>query len=193
MSNQVILVGSIVSELIYSHSLYGETFYVLTLSVKRQSGKDDLIPLLISDRLIDVSKSLMGHNAHVRGEFRSYNVHDTDKNRVKLYVFVNSLELLSVCDNVNDVFLEGYLCKPPVYRHTPLGREISDVTLAVNRAFNKSDYIPCILWGRNAYYVRSLNVGDSIRVAGRIQSREYNKDGVVKVAYELSVNLIEVC
>lgn len=193
MSNQVILVGSIVSELIYSHSLYGETFYVLTLSVKRQSGKDDMIPLLISDRLIDVSKSLMGQSVHVRGEFRSYNVHDTDKNRVKLYVFVNSLELLSVCDNVNDVFLEGYLCKPPVYRHTPLGREISDVTLAVNRAFNKSDYIPCILWGRNAYYVRSLNVGDSLRVSGRIQSREYIKDGECKTAYELSVNLIELC
>lgn len=193
MSNQVILVGSIVSELIYSHSLYGETFYVLTLSVKRQSGKDDLIPLLISDRLIDVSKSLMRQSVHVRGEFRSYNQRGEDKNRVKLYVFVNSLELLSVCDNVNDVFLEGYLCKPPVYRHTPLGREISDVTLAVNRAFNKSDYIPCILWGRNAYYVRSLNVGDSIRVSGRIQSREYTKDGESKTAYELSVNLIELC
>lgn len=193
MSNQVNLVGSIVSDFVYSHSLYGETFYVLTLSVKRQSGKPDLIPLLISDRLIDVNKSIIGQNMHVRGEFRSHNQHDADKNRVKLYVFVNSMELLSVCDNVNDVYLEGYICKTPTYRHTPLGREISDVTLAVNRAFNKSDYIPCILWGRNAYYVRSLNVGDSIRVAGRIQSREYNKDGVVKVAYELSVNLIEVC
>lgn len=193
MSNQVNLVGSIVSELVYSHSLYGETFYILTLSVKRQSGKSDLIPLLVSDRLIDVNKSLMGQSVYVRGEFRSHNQHDTDKNRVKLYVFVNSLELLSVADNVNDVYLEGYICKTPTYRHTPLGREISDVTLAVNRAFNKSDYIPCIVWGRNAYYVRNLNAGDRVRMAGRIQSREYTKDGECKTAYELSVNLIELC
>jgi len=193
MSNQVNLVGSIESDFIYSHSLYGETYYTLTLSVKRNSGKADLIPLLVSDRLIDVNKSMIGQNVHVRGEFRSYNQHDADKNRVKLYVFVNRLERLDTTNNVNDVFLEGYICKQPTYRRTPLGREISDVTLAVNRGYNKSDYIPCILWGRNAYYVSTLSAGDRIRVAGRIQSREYTKDDQVKTAYELSVNLLEVC
>jgi len=193
MSNQVNLVGSIESDFVYSHSLYSETFYVLTLSVKRDSGKADLIPLLVSDRLIDVSKSLIGQSVYVSGEFRSHNQHDADKNRVKLYVFINKLERLDTTNNVNDVFLEGYICKQPTYRHTPLGREISDVTLAVNRCYNKSDYIPCILWGRNAYYVSTLSAGDRIRVAGRIQSREYTKDDQVKTAYELSVNLLEVC
>lgn len=193
MSNQVNLVGSIVSDFIYSHSLYGETYYTLTLSVKRDSGKPDLIPLLMSERLIDVSESLINKSVYVSGEFRSYNQHDEDKNRVKLYVFVNRLELLDTTNNVNDVFLEGYLCKQPTYRLTPLGREIADATLAVNRGYGKSDYIPCILWGRNASYVSSLSAGDCIRVAGRIQSREYTKDGHVKTAYELSVNLLEVC
>lgn len=193
MSNQVNLVGSIESDFIYSHSLYGETFYVLTLSVKRDSGKADLIPLLVSERLIDVSEPLVGQSVYVSGEFRSHNQHDADKNRVKLYVFVNRVERLDTTNNVNDVFLEGCICKQPTYRHTPLGREISDVTLAVNRGYNKSDYIPCILWGRNAYFVKSLNAGDRIRVAGRIQSREYTKDGEAKTAYELSVNLLEVC
>jgi single-stranded DNA-binding protein len=193
MSNRVNLVGSIVSDFIYSHSLYGETYYTLTLSVKRDSGKPDLIPLLVSDRLIDVSESLINKSVYVAGEFRSHNQHDEDKNRVKLYVFVNRLELLDTKNNVNDVFLEGYLCKQPTYRLTPLGREIADATLAVNRGYNKSDYIPCILWGRNAHYVSSLSTGDCIRVAGRIQSREYTKDGEVKTAYELSVNLLEIC
>jgi single-stranded DNA-binding protein len=193
MSNQVNLVGSIVSDFIYSHSLYGETYYTLTLSVKRDSGKPDLIPLLVSERLIDVSEALINKSVYVGGEFRSHNQHDEDKNRVKLYVFVNRLERLDTTNNVNDVFLEGYLCKQPTYRLTPLGREIADATLAVNRGYNKSDYIPCILWGRNASYVSSLSAGDCIRVAGRIQSREYTKDGEVKTAYELSVNLLEVC
>lgn len=193
MSNQVNLVGSIESDFIHSHSLYGETFYVLTLSVKRDSGKPDLIPLLVSDRLINVSEPLIGQSVYIGGEFRSHNEHDKDKNRVKLYVFVNRIERLDTTNNVNDVFLEGHVCKQPVYRHTPLGREIADATLAVNRAYNKSDYIPCIFWGRNAYFVSTLKVGDRIRIAGRIQSREYTKDGEVKTAYEVSVNLLELC
>ena len=149
MSNQVNLIGSIMSSFIYSHTSYGEPFYSVTLSVKRDSGKVDLIPLLVSDRLIDVTKNYTGTYVYVRGEFRSYNQHDEDKSRLKLYVFVNSIESAEA-RNVNDVFLEGYVCKPPTYRYTPLGREIADVMLAVNRQYGKSDYIPCILWGRTA-------------------------------------------
>ena len=127
------------------------------------------------------------------GEFRSYNQHEDNKRKLKLNVFVHEIVSVENTHNINDVFLEGYICKQPIYRHTPLGREICDVMLAVNRGFNKSDYIPCILWGRNAYYVRTLNAGDCIRVAGRVQSREYIKDNETKLAYELSVNLVEVC
>lgn len=191
MSNQVNLVGEVVTDFTYSHTLYGEAFYNVTLSVKRNSDKVDMIPLLISERLMDVSKSYINNYVHVVGEFRSYNQHDEDKNRLKLYVFVTAIDQTG-SSNVNDVFLEGYLCKTPTYRVTPLGREISDVMLAVNRAYGKSDYIPCVLWGRNAQYVRLLNAGDRIRVAGRIQSREYTKNGEVKIAYELSVILLEL-
>lgn len=191
MSNQVNLVGEVVTDFTYSHTLYGEAFYNVTLSVKRNSDKVDMIPLLISERLMDMSKSYINNYVHVVGEFRSYNQHDDDKNRLKLYVFVTAIDLTG-SSNVNDVFLEGYLCKTPTYRRTPLGREISDVMLAVNRAYGKSDYIPCVLWGRNAQYVRLLNAGNRIRVAGRIQSREYNKNGEVKIAYELSVSLLEL-
>ena len=191
MSNQVNLIGSIVSDFTYSHALYGETFYNVTLCVKRDSGNVDLVPLLISDRLMDAN--IEYKYVYVTGEFRSYNQHDEDKNRLKLYVFVNSMVEVEPTKGVNDVFLEGYICKPPSYRQTPLGREICDIMLAVNRAYNKSDYIPCIVWGRNAYYVKDLKVGDGIRVAGRIQSREYNKNGDRKTAYELSANLVELC
>lgn len=193
MANQVNLVGVINSELKYDHEMYGEKFYMTTVAVTRDSGRTDIIPLLISERVMNEGSSLNGACVHIAGEFRSYNKHDENKSSLKLYVFVNELEILSESANVNDVFLEGYICKPPTYRHTPLGREIADVILAVNRGFNKSDYIPCILWGRNAYYVKSLSVGDSIRVAGRIQSREYTKNDEVKTAYELSVSLLELC
>lgn len=194
MSNQVTLIGSIMSGFVYSHTSYGEAFYNVTLSVKRDSGKVDLIPLLISDRLADVNNNYVNTCIYVAGEFRSHNQHDEDKNRLKLYVFVDIIDFLQEnTDNMNDTFLEGYICKPPVYRCTPLGREICDVMLAVNRAYNKSDYIPCIFWGRNANFAKRMAAGDRIRVAGRIQSREYNKNGEVKTAYELSVNLTEPC
>lgn len=191
MSNQVNLIGNIVSDFVYSHALYGEIFYNVTLCVKRDSGNIDLVPLLISDRLMD--SSIKYNYVYVTGEFRSYNQHDEDKDRLKLYVFVDSMAAVEAEDNVNDVFLEGFVCKQPTYRHTPHGREIADVMLAVNRQYGKSDYIPCILWGRNAYFVKDLKTGSSLRVAGRIQSREYNKNGERKTAYELSVNLVELC
>lgn len=192
MANQVNLVGVINSELKYDHEMYGEKFYNTTAAVTRDSGKTDIIPLLISERVMDEGSSLVGACVHIAGEFRSHNKHYEDKSRLILYVFVNELEILSENTNINDVFLEGHICKTPTYRHTPLNRNICDVILAVNRGYNKSDYIPCILWGRNAYYARTLNIGDSIRVAGRIQSREYIKKDEVKTAYELSVSLLEL-
>lgn len=191
MSSQVNLVGKIVSSFEKSHSLYGETFYNVTLCIKRESGNIDLVPLLISDRLININDQYK--DVHITGELRSHNQRDTDKSRLKVYIFVNSIESIDEEHNINDVFIEGYICKQPIYRRTPLGREITDIMLATNRAYNKSDYIPCIVWGRNAYYSKNLNTGDRIRVAGRIQSREYTKDNEIKTAYELSVRLLEVC
>lgn len=192
MYNQVTVVGCIASDFEYSHEVLSEKFYSVVLAIERDSHKLDYIPLLVSERLIDIQDSCVGSYVAVTGYFRSHNQHDVDKNRLKLYVFVNTIELLSNSDNVNDTFLEGYICKQPTYRRTPLGREITDVILAVNRSYNKSDYIPCILWGRNAQYVSTLKTGDCIRVAGRIQSREYNKNNEVRTAYELSVSLLEV-
>lgn len=193
MRNEVNLLGVIASEFTFSHALYGENFYSVTISVKRNSGSVDLIPALVSERLIDVSQNYVNERVLLTGQFRSYNRHEGTKNTLELFVFVTEIAFTDGGKDVNDVFLEGYLCKTPTYRHTPLGREVSDILLAVNRAYNKSDYIPCICWGRNAYYVRSLNAGDHIRIAGRIQSRNYIKNGETKTAYELSVSLLELC
>lgn len=191
MNNQVKLLGKIIADASYSHSAADESFYELYITVKRESGKADIIPILISEKLL--TENLLNKRVYINGEYRSYNERGEDKNRVKLHVFVKSIEVTEAEDDVNDVFLSGCLCKPPVYRLTPLGRQISDVLLAVNRGYNKSDYIPCIIWGRNALTVKDLKAGERIRVAGRIQSREYTKNGEIKIAYELSVNLLEFC
>lgn len=193
MGNQVNLIGNIVTDLSFNHSLYGESFYYTSISVIRDSGRADVVPVMVSDRIMDINKSYKGKSVYVVGELRTYNQHDEDKNRLRLYVFANELCFIDNSKSVNDVFLEGYICKQPTYRHTPMGREIADVMLAVNRAYGKSDYIPCVMWGRTAYYARSLSVGRCIRVAGRIQSRDYTKEGETKTAYELSVSLLEVC
>ena len=191
-NNEVILVGVMASDFNLDHKLYGEKFYRVKLAVCRDSGKVDLVPVLISDRLINARENYIDQYVCIKGQFRSYNEHGADKNRLVLYVFALSVELLDEAKNFNDVFLEGYICKTPTYRHTPQGREICDIMLAVNRQYGKSDYIPCICWGRNAYFVKNLKAGSSLRVAGRIQSREYNKNGERKTAYELSVNLVEL-
>ena len=150
----------------------------------------DAIPLLISGRLI--TGDVLNKRVLIKGEYRSYNEHSKEKNRLKLFVFVDTIGPVEADEDINDIFLEGYICKSPVYRLTPLGRQISDVLLAVNRGYNKSDYIPCVIWGRNALAVKDLSVGQRIRVAGRIQSREYTKNDEIKTAYELSVNLVEL-
>lgn len=199
-NNQAVVAGEIISEFEFSHEVFGEGFYLVTLKVNRLSHSSDIIPLLISERLIDISQSYVGKYLEAKGQFRSYNKHENNRNHLVLSLFVRELELLEALDGrrPNMIFLDGYICKEPVYRTTPLGREIADVLLAVNRAYSKSDYIPCICWGRNARYAGKLPVGSRIQLWGRIQSREYQKkideDKVVnRIAYEVSVNKMEYC
>ena len=198
-NNQVTMIGEIVSEFEFSHEVYGEGFYLVDISVSRLSDSVDYIPLMVSERLVDVTQSYIGETISVRGQFRSYNRHEEKKNRLILSVFVRELEFVDeIEDDIksNQIYLDGYICKEPIYRKTPLGREIADLLVAVNRSYGKSDYIPCICWGRNARYASSFEVGSHVEVYGRIQSREYIKkigeeQTEKRVAYEVSVNKIE--
>lgn len=200
-NNKVMLAGKIVAPLEFQIEYKGEVFCKTILQVKRQSGQCDLIPLLLSERLLNDTKNYEGQLVCVTGQFRSYNNHEQIKTRLLLHAFVKELNLLNSVEeagSMNEILLHGFLCKPPVYRKTPLGREIADILLAVNREYGRTDYIPCIVWGRNARYVSRLKVGDQVQVTGRIQSREYEKmeasEKVEKRAYEVSVfrlNLIE--
>ena len=198
-NNQVIMAGEVVSEFLFSHEVFGEGFYMLEISVRRLSNSYDIIPLMISERLIDVNQDYRGEMIEVAGQFRSYNRHEEKKNRLVLSVFVRELAFVDEepeSSRTNQIFLEGYICKDPIYRKTPLGREIADLLVAVNRPYGKSDYIPCICWGRNARYASGFEVGTHIELWGRIQSREYTKklseESVEKrVAYEVSVSKID--
>lgn len=198
-SNMVTLVGKIVGEKEFSHEMYGEGFYNYQLEIPRLSETSDLLPLTISERLLFDTTLEPNDIIKVEGQLRSYNKFSEGSNRLVLTVFVRDLEKLTPdveVKNPNQIYLEGYICKPPVYRETPFGREITDLLLAVNRPYNKSDYIPCIAWGRNARFSVKLGVGDHIRSWGRIQSRAYQKKlpegGVVnKVAYEVSISKME--
>ena len=199
-NNQVTMIGEIVSEFEFSHEVYGEGFYLVDISVSRLSESVDYIPLMVSERLVDVTQSYIGETISVSGQFRSYNRHEEKKNRLILSVFVRELEFGDeIEDDIksNQIYLDGYICKEPIYRKTPLGREIADLLVAVNRSYGKSDYIPCICWGRNARYASSFEVGSHVEVYGRIQSREYIKkigeeQTEKRVAYEVSVNKIEL-
>ena len=198
-NNQVTMIGEIVSEFEFSHEVYGEGFYLVDISVSRLSDSVDYIPWMVSERLVDVTQSYIGETISVSGQFRSYNRHEEKKNRLILSVFVRELEFVDeIEDDIksNQIYLDGYICKEPIYRKTPLGREIADLLVAVNRSYGKSDYIPCICWGRNARYASSFEVGSHVEVYGRIQSREYIKkigeeQTEKRVAYEVSVNKIE--
>ena len=199
-NNRVCIIGEIVSEFTFSHEVFGEGFYIANVSVNRLSDMVDVIPLMISERLIDVTKDYRGMKIEVAGQFRSYNRHEENRNRLVLSVFVRDVHIDDVeqgSEKPNYIFLDGYLCKPPVYRKTPLGREIADLLLAVNRPYGKSDYIPCICWGRNARYADGFSVGEHVQLEGRIQSREYQKqlgeDQVeTRVAYEISVSKLDL-
>ena len=199
-NNNVELVGEIVSDFSFSHESFGEAFYFVDVAVKRLSETFDYLPLLISEHLIDVNSDCIGKTIHVNGQFRSFNLHEEKKNRLVLSVFVRELELLDEIDEdikTNQIFLDGYICKDSIYRKTPLEREITDILIAVNRSYGKTDYIPCIVWGRNARFVSRLEVGGHIRIFGRIQSREYMKkisetETENHIAYEVSASRIEV-
>lgn len=192
--------GVVVSDLQFSHEVYGEKFYIFDMEVERLSGMSDIIKTIISERLIDVNNFNVGKVIYVEGQFRSYNQYTDGKSKLILSVFVKDIETENLPENVktiNETVLNGFLCKKPIYRKTPLGREISDILVAVNRTYNKSDYIPCILWGRNAKFSESMEVGTNVKVTGRIQSRTYEKkypDGTSekKVAYEISVSKFEL-
>lgn len=199
-NNQVSIVGEIISDFRYSHEVYGEGFYMVDVKVNRLSNFADNIPLMISERLIDTTQCYIGENVYVTGQFRSYNRHEELKNRLVLSVFVREIEFVEEeCDEIksNQIFLDGYLCKEPIYRKTPLGREIADLLIAVNRSYGKSDYIPCICWGRNARFASGFEVGVHVQIWGRIQSREYVKklsetEVEKRTAYEVSVSKIEL-
>ena len=194
--------GEIASEFEFSHEVFGEGFYMLELLVKRLSDSFDRIPVMISERLIDVTKDYRGEFIQISGQFRSYNRNEEKKNRLVLSVFAREAVFAEATDDKiksNQIFLDGFICKPPVYRKTPLGREIADMLVAVNRPYGKSDYIPCISWGRNARFAANFEVGSRVQIWGRIQSREYVKrledDRTEKrTAYEVSVSkLEEIC
>ncbi|MDD6441509.1 MAG: single-stranded DNA-binding protein [bacterium] len=198
-NNQVTIMGRVDSEFSFSHEVFGEGFYIVEVLVKRLSDSDDRIPLMISDRLIDVTQDYRGEYISVQGQFRSYNRHEEQKNRLVLSVFVRELEFMDEepeGSKTNHILLDGYICKEPVYRKTPLGREIADLLIAVNRPYGKSDYIPCICWGRNARFASGFEVGEHVQILGRIQSREYVKklsetETQRRVAYEVSVSKLE--
>ncbi|MBE7093307.1 MAG: single-stranded DNA-binding protein [Clostridiales bacterium] len=192
-NNKVYVSGEIVSDASFSHEVFGEGFYEFFVKVMRLSGQADILPVTVSERLITGGELEKGKRLSAVGQFRSYNKIENGKSRLMLTVFIRELIEDDPERNPNSILLSGYICKPPVYRTTPFNREIADVLVAVNRAYNKSDYIPCIAWGRNARFVKTLSVGDKIAVSGRIQSREYQKklsdtEFKTMTAYEVSVS-----
>ena len=199
-NNQVVIMGEIVSDFTYSHEIFGEGFYMVDVKVERLSDSIDIIPLMVSERLLDVNGDYKGMYIVVNGQFRSYNRHEERKNKLVLSVFAREIEFVDeIGENTksNQIFLDGYICKEPIYRKTPLGREIADLLLAVNRPYGKSDYIPCICWGRNARFASNFEVGARCAVWGRIQSREYMKkiseeQLEKRIAYEVSVSKLEL-
>ena len=210
-NNYLTLVGKVTGEKRFSHEIYGERFYIFDLSIPRLSGNADVIPVTVSERLITDSMLEEGKKLMVKGQFRSYNSYENEKNKLILTVFAKDIveveepeateeeenDIVSKDTITNEVVLIGFVCKKPIYRQTPFGREIADLLLAVNRAYNKSDYIPTIAWGRNARFCQNLEVGTQVKIVGRVQSRQYEKkfeDGTseVRVAYEVSVGSLEV-
>ena len=198
-NNQVTIIGEVASGFTFSHEVFGEGFYMVDVLVKRLSSSDDRIPLMISERLIDVEEDYTGEHIMVTGQFRSYNQHEETKNRLVLSVFVREVSFVDEeidGAKTNTILLDGYICKKPIYRKTPLGREIADLLLAVNRPYGKSDYIPCICWGRNARFASGFEIGEHVQILGRIQSREYIKkltdtETEKRIAYEVSVSKLE--
>ena len=207
-NNYITSVGKVTGEKRLSHEIYGERFYIFDLEIPRLSGNSDIIPVTISERIITDEMLTQGKKLLVKGQFRSYNSYENEKNKLILTVFAKDIIEVNEEENTqnemvkkdvitNEVVLIGYICKKPIYRQTPFGREISDILLAVNRAYNKSDYIPCIAWGRNARFCQNIEVGTQVKIVGRVQSRTYEKkfeDGTseTRIAYEVSVGSLEI-
>ena len=193
-NNVLQLKGKIIEQPTYSHSVLGEGFFETKLEVKRLSTEVDILPVTISERLI--SGINVGDEVGIKGQFRSYNKLEDLKSKLMLTVFVREIVDPQAITAANNINLVGYICKEPIYRTTPFGREIADILLAVNRAYNKSDYLPCIAWGRNARFVKDMQVGEKIEINGRVQSRNYQKklddEVVTKTAYEISINTIMI-
>ena len=196
-TNIVNLRGELENELEFSHEIFGEKFYNAKIKINRLSDSYDTLPVTVSERLLEEIDFENNKSVRIVGQLRSYNKNINNKNRLILTIFVREIKL-SEEDNKdpNNIFLDGFICKSPIYRKTPLGREITDLLVAINRPYNKSDYIPSIVWGRNAKFAKSLQIGDRIQMWGRVQSREYEKkteDGGVfkKVAYEVSISKIK--
>ena len=194
-NNKLQLVGTVVKEPIYTHEVFGEGFYETVVAVPRLSEQKDFIPITISDRLLVRHEVQVGNKINLVGQFRSYNKIEGEKSKLLLTAFVRDLLPMDETVTPNSIEITGYICKPPIYRTTPFKREICDVLIAVNRAYNESDYIPCIMWGRNARFVQNMKVGDKLTVVGRIQSRTYVKNlgedkSEERVAYEVSVSKI---
>ncbi len=207
-NNHLVLVGKVTSEKTYSHEIYGEKFYIFDLEVPRLSSAVDVIPITVSERLLTGLDLEIGKKLSIEGQFRSYNSYQNERNKLILTVFAKDIVELKEENSeendednkktvTNEVVLSGYVCKKPIYRQTPFDREISDLLLAVNRAYNKSDYIPCIAWGRNARFCQNMEVGTEVKIVGRVQSRKYEKkfeDGTseTRVAYEVSISSMEI-
>ena len=197
LNNKIYLECKVTSELEFSHEMYGEGFYTFNLDVMRLSDSVDTLNITVSERLLSDMQLIIGSDVIVEGQLRSYNKFIDGSNKLILTVFARNIEpCMERSKNPNEIFLDGYICKEPIYRTTPFGREIADVLLAVNRAYNKSDYIPTIAWGRNSRFCQTLEVGDNIKVWGRLQSREYQKkvsenEVIKKIAYEVSISKME--
>lgn len=187
--------GKVLTVPVLDHEMYGEKFYLMYLESHRLSASTDIIPVLISERLYPIEEIHEGDFFEVTGEFRSYSKHEPEKHKLILFLFVNEIKKVAEEEFKNEIILDGYICKPPVYRETPSGKKIADILLAVNRAYGKSDYIPCIVWGRSANYVSRLQVGDRLLLHGRMQSRKYykviNEEAEERTAYEISISRIE--
>ena len=195
-NNRVVLTGEVSCEPVFSHETFGEGFYEIQLAVTRLSEKVDLIPVVISEKLLTDKRFGVGKTICIKGQFRSYNKPDKDKSKLILTVFAREIVEPNQEVNPNIIEITGYICKAPIYRTTPFKREICDILVAVNRSYNKSDYLPCIAWGRNARFIKDIQIGAKIFIVGRIQSRDYQKklpsgEVVNKIAYEISVNRIQ--
>lgn len=190
MKNVVKISGTVKEEPVFDHSFKEENFYRMTICSARLSGEVDEIPILVSEKYLDLTHNYAGHRVLISGQFRSYNLAEEVKTRLVLYVHPYSIEFVEEMDDVNEIQFEGILCKVPVYRETPKGRKIADLLIANNQSYGRSYYFPCICWGKRAIYANTLHVGDEVKIKGRLQSRIYNKAEEEKIAYEISVSEI---